>query len=149
MSLGFLKLMIIEPFSQWKLNKNQNWKLYGKLWLCSWVLLEKPLGESEFNRVYFLQFSELRCGRYLFTFEWILLLEILFWRLFLPRVKLKAHHHLIGWTKSQNMPVCLSKMVLAQQNGFGSKFFPTWCSQARVKSPEEEPNTCCCRLSIG
>jgi hypothetical protein len=114
MSLGFLKLMIIEPFSQWKLNKNQNWKLYGKLWLCSWVLLEKPLGESEFNRVYFLQFSELRCGRYLFTFEWILLLEILFWRLFLPRVKLKGHHH-FNWMNKES-----KHASLPQQNGFGS-----------------------------
>jgi len=35
-----------------KTKQNQNWKLYGKLWLFL-VVIGKALGESEFNRVYF------------------------------------------------------------------------------------------------
>jgi hypothetical protein len=50
--------MIIEPFSQWKLNKIKTENCMGSCG-CSWVLLEKPLVSQ--NLIEFtLQFSELR-----------------------------------------------------------------------------------------
>jgi hypothetical protein len=57
------KLLLIEPFSQWKPDKIEieRWiRIGGHSW-CFW----KALGES--NSIDFIsQFSELRCGRYCF-----------------------------------------------------------------------------------
>ncbi len=55
------KLLIIEPFSQWKLNKIIN--CIG-IWECSWYCW-KALGESDLIK-FISQFSELRCRRYWF-----------------------------------------------------------------------------------
>jgi len=57
------KLLIIEAFSQWKLNKiesENSIEIWGHSWCC-W----KALGESDFME-FISQFSELRCGRYYF-----------------------------------------------------------------------------------
>jgi hypothetical protein len=66
------KLLIIEPFSQWKWNKIKTENCLG-IWGCSWCCW-KALGDSDLIK-FISQFSELKCGRYLF-FEWILLLKI-------------------------------------------------------------------------
>ncbi len=58
------KLLIIEPFSQWKLNKIETENCTG-IWGHSCVLLDRPW-QFRFSRAYFSLFSELRCGRYLF-----------------------------------------------------------------------------------
>ncbi len=57
------KLLIIEPFSQWKLKKIETencTRIWGHSW-CWW----KDLGNSDLVELISL-FSELRCGRYLF-----------------------------------------------------------------------------------
>jgi hypothetical protein len=57
------KLLIIEPFSQWKPDKIEIEKCI-RIWRHSWCFW-KDLGES--NSIEFIsQFSELRCGRYCF-----------------------------------------------------------------------------------
>jgi len=66
------KLLIIEPFSQWKLNKIEIWKLYWNLEVFL-MLLESPSSEL-FNRVYFTIFSA-KVWKIL-IFVWTLLLEI-------------------------------------------------------------------------
>jgi hypothetical protein len=54
--------LIVEPFSQWKLNKLET-KNCIEIWRHSWCW--KTLGES--NLIEFIsQFSELMCERYLF-----------------------------------------------------------------------------------
>jgi hypothetical protein len=63
------KLLIIEPFSQWKLNKNQNWKQHWNL--GAFLDLHQRV---RFNRVYFRIFRA-KVWK-LLTFEWILSLEI-------------------------------------------------------------------------
>jgi hypothetical protein len=45
------KLLIMEPFSQWKLKNFENWKLYWNL-RAFLVLLERPQ-QLRFNQVYF------------------------------------------------------------------------------------------------
>jgi hypothetical protein len=60
------KLLIIELFSQWKLNKmkTENWiGIWGSSW-CRW----KVLGQSDLIE-FISQFLELRCGRYWFLSE--------------------------------------------------------------------------------
>jgi hypothetical protein len=64
------KLLIIEPYSQWKPNKIETKKCIG-IWqhsLCHW----KALSWIKFNRVYFTIFTTEK----ILIFEWILLLEI-------------------------------------------------------------------------
>jgi hypothetical protein len=66
------KLLIIEPFSQWKLNliKIENGELEFE------GVVEKALTLIKSDLINFIsQFSKLRCGRYL-IFKWILLLEV-------------------------------------------------------------------------
>ncbi len=55
------KLLLIEPFSQWKLNRIETENCIGILG-HSW----KALGKSDFID-FISQFSELRCGRYWFV----------------------------------------------------------------------------------
>jgi hypothetical protein len=65
--------MIIEPFSQWKLNKIKREDCIG-IWEHSWCYW-KAFGKSDLIK-FVSQLSELlRCARYR-IFEWILLLEI-------------------------------------------------------------------------
>ncbi len=57
------KLLIIEPFSQWKLNKIKTENctgIWGRSW-CSW----KALGDSHLIE-FISHFAELRCARYWF-----------------------------------------------------------------------------------
>jgi hypothetical protein len=55
------KLLIIEPFSQWKLNKVETENCIG-IWRYSWCCW-RPLGKSDLIE-FISQFSELVCGRY-------------------------------------------------------------------------------------
>ncbi len=57
------KLLIIQSFSEWKLKKNQNWKLHWNL--GDFQVLFNALGESNLIES-ISQFSELSCGRYEF-----------------------------------------------------------------------------------
>jgi hypothetical protein len=57
------KLLIIESFSQWKLNKIET-ENYTGIWGCSWYFW-KALSNSDLNN-FISQFSELTCGRYWF-----------------------------------------------------------------------------------
>jgi len=66
------KLLIIEPFFKWKLNKTETENCTG-IWGHSWCCW-KALGEPDLIE-FISQFSELRCER-LLIFEWILLLKI-------------------------------------------------------------------------
>jgi hypothetical protein len=62
------KLLIIEPFSQWKLNKIKTENTVLEFWGgCSWCYW-KALGESDFIE-FISHFSELRCERYWFFSE--------------------------------------------------------------------------------
>jgi hypothetical protein len=67
------KLLIIEPFSQWKLNKIETENCIG-IWEVFLLALESPW-QVRFNRVYFTIFRAKVCKKRL-KFEWILLLEI-------------------------------------------------------------------------
>jgi hypothetical protein len=73
LELHMWKLLIIELFCRWKLNKIET-EIYIVIWgwvfLCCW----KVFGESDLVE-FTSQFSELRCEKHL-SFEWILLLEI-------------------------------------------------------------------------
>jgi len=57
------KILITEPFSQWKLNKIETENCIG-IWGCSWCCW-KALGESDLIE-FISHFLELRCGRYWF-----------------------------------------------------------------------------------
>ncbi len=63
---------IIEPLSQWKLNKIENWKVYWNLGV--FLVLSESLWDFIFNRVYFTIFRA-KVWK-IFIFEWILLLKI-------------------------------------------------------------------------
>ncbi len=66
------KLLIIELFSQWQLNKNQNWKLHWNLGV--FLMLLESFRRVRFNRVYF---TTIRAKMWkIFIFGWILLMEI-------------------------------------------------------------------------
>jgi len=58
------KLLIIEPFSPWKLNKIETENYIG-IWRSSWCCW-KALDESDLIE-FISQFSELRCKRYWFS----------------------------------------------------------------------------------
>jgi hypothetical protein len=60
------KLLIVEPFFQWKLNKIET-EIYIKIWGHSWWCW-KALDESDLIE-FISQFSELRCGGYWFLSE--------------------------------------------------------------------------------
>jgi hypothetical protein len=66
------KLLIIEPFFQWKLNKIKT-EYYIRIWKRSWCHLESPWWIT-CNRVYFIIFRA-KVWKIL-IFEWILLLDI-------------------------------------------------------------------------
>jgi hypothetical protein len=55
------KILITEPFSQWKLNKIETENCIG-IWGCSWCCW-KALGESDLIE-FISHFSELKCRRY-------------------------------------------------------------------------------------
>jgi hypothetical protein len=66
------KLLIIEPFSPWKINKIETENYIG-IWGHSWCYW-KALGQVRFNRVYYTIFRA-KVWKML-IFEWILLQEI-------------------------------------------------------------------------
>jgi hypothetical protein len=69
--IGMWKLLIIQPFSQSKLNKIGTENCIG-IWGCSWCC-SKALVKLDLID-FISQFSELRCGR--LFFDWILQLKI-------------------------------------------------------------------------
>jgi len=58
------KLLIIEPFSQWKRSKIETENCIG-IWGCFWWCWWKALSQSDLIE-FISQFSELRCQRYWF-----------------------------------------------------------------------------------
>ncbi len=68
------KLLIIESFSQWKLNKIETGETVLEFWGRSWCCWKAPWQWVRFNRVYFTIFRA-KVWK-LLIFEWILLLKI-------------------------------------------------------------------------
>jgi hypothetical protein len=68
------KLLIIESFSQWKLNKIETGKTVLEFWGYSWCCWKGPWRWVRFNRVYFTIFRA-KVWKIL-IFEWIPLLKI-------------------------------------------------------------------------
>jgi hypothetical protein len=68
------KLLIIESFSQRKLNKIETGETVLEFWGCSWCCWKAPWQWVRFNRVYFTIFRA-KVWK-LLIFEWILLLKI-------------------------------------------------------------------------